>query len=424
MLDIKYILNNKDEAITNLNSRNKDYSDDINSMIDIYQKYLKELQKVEELKKTLNEKSKLIGQYKRENKDATELFANIEEIKQSIKEDKSNELKKQYEDFLYALPNFLQDDTPKGNSDEDNLEVKKVGGKPEFNFEVLDHFELDVDLDFERGAKLSKSRFVVTKGFVARLERAIMNFMLDTHNESGYEEVGVPFITNSDSLWGSGQLPKFADDLFKIDSNYHPEEDEFDNSRDFYLIPTAEVMLANLHRNEILDYAKLTKKYTAYSQCFRKEAGSAGRDTRGLIRMHQFGKVELFKYTTQENSNEELETMVNDAERILQALGLHYRVVRLCSGDMGQTMSKTYDLEVWFPAQKAYREVSSCSNARDYQARRAQIRYKDENGKTQFVHMLNGSGMATGRILAAVLENYQNKDKTVTIPEVLRKYMC
>ncbi len=427
MLDIRQINENKDAFITNLNKRGKDFSNDINEMVDAYNKYLEQLKINEDAQALVNEKSKLIGQYKRDNIDTTDLFAEISKAKDSINTDLVKELKLAYETILYTLPNTISDDTPIGVDEEDNVEMRKVGTVRDFNFDIKPHYEIGEildGLDFEAGAKLSKSRFVVTKGLVARLERAISNFMLDTHTASGYMEFGVPVVVSADTMTKTGQLPKFADDAFKIAKPSKDVEDEFnDVDRDFYLIPTAEVALAGYHAGEMLTVEELPHWYTSYSQCFRKEAGSAGRDTRGLIRMHQFGKVELFKYVHPDTSNKELDQMVSQAEEILKALELPYRVVRLCSGDMGASATTTYDLEVWLPSQDTYRECSSCSNVGDFQARRGQIRFKDVDGKTKYVHMLNGSGMATGRILAAVLENYQNEDGSIEIPTVLKPYM-
>ncbi len=424
MLDIKRLINEKEEMIASLSLRNPEFATEIEEIISTYEEYTAKLSAMETAKSELNKKSKLIGQYKKEGKDTTELFAEIDQLKKATDKAAVDELRESYTSRLMRVPNFLQADTPIGNDDEDNVEVKRWGTKPEFDFEPKQHFEVEPakDLDFDRAAKIAKSRFVITRGFIARLERAITNYMLDTHTERGYEEVGVPFIASQDSLLASGQLPKFENDLFKIAQN-GGDDDEFENERNFYLIPTAEVVLANLHRDEIIDGSQLPLNYTAYSQCFRKEAGSAGRDTRGLIRMHQFGKVELFKYTNPETSNAELDKMVEDAEKILQDFGLHYRIVRLCSGDVGFGASKTFDLEVWFPSQDKFREVSSCSNVWDFQARRGKIRFRDEDGKVTHPHMLNGSGMATGRILAAILENFQNEDGTVDVPAALLPYL-
>ncbi len=424
MLDIKKLINEKDEMIASLNKRGADLTADIEEIISLYNEYTQKLAAQEAAKSELNKQSKLIGQYKKEGKDTTQLFATIDQLKASSDASETNQLREEWTHKLMCLPNFLQADTPIGADDEDNVEVKRWGEQPQFEFEPKQHFEVgnNEELDFERAAKIAKSRFVVTKGFITRLERAITNYMLDTHTMRGYTEVGVPFIVNEDSLYASGQLPKFEMDVFKIAQN-GAEDDEFENERNFYLIPTAEVVLANLHRNEIIEESQLPLNYTAYSQCFRKEAGSAGRDTRGLIRMHQFGKVELFKYTHPSTSNDELDKMVLDAEQILQDMGLHYRVVRLCSGDVGFGASMTYDLEVWFPAQGKFREVSSCSNVWDFQARRGKIRFRDSEGKVAHPHMLNGSGMATGRILAAILENFQNEDGTVNVPAALLPYL-
>ncbi len=424
MLDIKNIINDKSTIIESLNKRGTDFTDEINNIVEIYEQYTQKLTLMETAKSELNKKSKLIGEYKKAGKDTTDLFKEIEELKAKTDKTQTEQLKNDYTLRLQRIPNVLQADTPIGKDDEDNVEIKVWGEKPSFNFEPKQHFEVSegLDLDFERAAKIAKSRFVVTKGSIAKLERAITNYMLDTHSNRGYEEVGIPFIASQDSLLASGQLPKFEGDLFKIAQN-GGHDDEFENERHFYLIPTAEVVLANFHRDEIIEQSNLPLNYTAFSQCFRKEAGSAGRDTRGLIRMHQFGKVELFKYTHPDSSNQELDKMVNDAEKILQDLNLHYRVVRLCSGDVGFGASKTFDLEVWFPSQNKFREVSSCSNVLDFQARRGKIRFKDEDGKINHPHMLNGSGMATGRILAAILENFQNEDGTIEIPNVLQPYL-
>ena len=426
MLDIKRLISDKDNCINQLNKRGNDYTQIINQAIELYNQYLSLKQTNEENKQVVNSNSKLIGEYKREGKDVSELLKTIEDAKANIDENKEKEIFNQYQDLMLQIPNIPAKDTPVGVDDNDNVCVKEWGEKPTFDFEIKPHEEVGENLDgfdFKRATKLSKSRFVITKDTVARLERAITNFMLDSHTKRGYTEFGMPVIVNEDTLYASGQLPKFADDLFKI-SRTNNEEDEFsENKKDFYLIPTAEVCLANLYRNEIINEDDLNLNYCAYTQCFRKEAGSAGRDTRGIIRVHQFGKVELFKYTKEEDSFNELDNMVADAEYILQSLKLPYRVVRLCSGDMGFGAAATYDLEVWFPSQDKYRECSSCSNVCDFQARRAKIRYKDEEGNIHYPHMLNGSGMATGRILAAVLENYQQADGTIKIPEVLVPYM-
>ncbi|KAI0989218.1 hypothetical protein GJ496_009052 [Pomphorhynchus laevis] len=350
----------------------------------------------------------------------------INSIKENTQDTKAKELFNSYTNILMAIPNTPDPSCPVGLDEDDNVEVRKWGEPKNFAFTPRAHYEIGeiIDgLDFDRAAKISKSRFVITKGFIAKLERAISNYMLDTHEKKGYTEFGIPVIANEDTMRGSGQLPKFEDDLFKIARPKTSDDEFMENSRDFYLIPTAEVVLANYYRDEIIDLDNGTLNFMAHSQSFRKEAGSAGKDTRGMIRVHQFGKVELFKYTTEEKGFEELDNMVKDAEAILQGLELPYRVLSLCTGDMGAGSKKTYDLEVWVPAQEKYRECSSCSNVGDFQARRAKIRYKDSEGNIKFPSMLNGSGMATGRILVAVMENYQNEDGTVTIPKVLEKYM-
>lgn len=426
MLDIKRLINDKEECIRLLNLRNKDYSQLVNQAIDLYQQYCQVKQTNEEYKQVVNSNSKLIGQYKREGKDVSELLLTIEKAKEHINDELANNLFEQYQTVMYQIPNIPKSDIPVGKDDSENVVVKEWGTIPTFNFLIKSHDELGEGIDgfdFKRASKISKSRFVITKGLIARLERAITNFMLDSHIARGYTEFGMPVVVNEDTLYASGQLPKFANDLFKI-ARSNNEEDEFsEQSRDFYLIPTAEVCLANLYRNEIINGDDLNLNYCAYTQCFRKEAGSAGRDTKGIIRVHQFGKVELFKYTTPESSWDELDKMVSDAEYILQSLNLPYRIVRLCGGDIGFGAATTYDLEVWLPSQDKYRECSSCSNVCDFQARRGKIRYKDSEGNINYPHMLNGSGMATGRILAAVMENYQNEDGTITIPDALIKYM-
>jgi seryl-tRNA synthetase len=320
------------------------------------------------------------------------------------------------ESLVMTIPNLHHDSVPLGTSETDNLEIKQWGDKPSFSFTPKPHWELGEALgilDFERAAKLSGARFSLLKGLASKLERALINFMLDLHTERhGYTEVLPPFMVNTPSMTATGQLPKFADDLFKIEG------------WDLYLIPTAEVPVTNIHRDETLAEAELPVKYTAYTPCFRSEAGSHGRDTRGLIRQHQFDKVELVKFVTPETSDQELESLLLDAETVLQLLGLHYRVVALCTGDIGFSSAKTYDIEVWLPAQNAYREISSCSNFLDFQARRGGIRYRPEGQKkSRLVHTLNGSGLAVGRTLVAIMENYQRQDGSIEIPGVLQPYM-
>lgn len=427
MIDIKIIETDKEYVKANLRLRFKNYDQEIDEISKLYAKYKENLLEVEALRAKLNEKSKLIGEYKREGKDVASLLAEIEAIKKGLENDQAKDLKLSYEKILMGIPNLIQDDTPIGEDEESNVEIRKFMEPKVFNFPVKAHYELELAdgrFDFEKGAQITKSRFVVTTGLITKMERALMNMMLDTHSKHKYLEVAVPFVVSDETLLGSSNLPKFEEDLFKIAQSNDADDSAFADlgSRELYLNPTAEVALCSFHRNEILDAAMLPINYCAFAQSFRKEAGGAGRDTRGYIRMHQFGKVEMFKFTDAETSNVELEKMVEDAERVLQLLKLPYRVIRLCSGDMGFSSSKTYDLEVWFPSQAKYRECSSCSNVRDFQARRVMTRTKID-GETRFVHTLNGSGLATGRILAAILENYQNEDGTITVPEALREYL-
>ena len=340
-----------------------------------------------------------------------EVSAKIKELDQKV-----NEIDEKQLYFAQTIPNKLHETTPIGKDEDDNVEVRKWGEPRKFDFEIKSHDELGVELgilDFERGTKLGGSRFTVSKKGAAKLERALISFMLDTHTEEhGYEEILTPQLVRKEMMLGTGQLPKFADDAYKIDGE------------EMYLIPTAEVTLTNLHNGEILAEEELPKYYCGFTACFRKEAGSGGKDLKGLIRQHQFNKVEMVKIAHPSNSYEELEKMVNNAERILQKLELPYRVLALCSGDIGFSAAKTYDLEVWVPSQNKYREISSCSNTEDFQARRAMIKYRDkETGKSHFVHTLNGSGLAVGRTLLAIMENYQQEDGTIKVPEVLVPYM-
>ena len=346
----------------------------------------------------------------------SELFKEMKALSDEIKEldVKVKDLDEEIRKELLSIPNTPNKDIPIGKSDEDNVEIRKFLEPKKFDFEVKAHWDLGVDLDildFERAVKISGSRFSVFKGLGAKLERALINFMLDLHSGQGYEEVGVPVLINRNSMYGTGQLPKFEDDMFYVPS------------KDLFLAPTAEVPVTNLLANEILEFEKLPTYYTAFTYCFRQEAGSAGRDTRGLIRNHQFDKVEMVKFVNPENSYDELEKLTNDAEEILKLLEIPYRVVCLCTGDIGFSSAKTYDIEVWMPSYGRYVEISSCSNFEDFQARRANIRYRDTDGKVKFVHTLNGSGLAVGRTFAAVLENYQREDGSIEIPYVLRKYM-
>ena len=372
---------------------------------------------VEELKAERNTVSAEIAQAKRNKENADDKIAAMQKLSADVKNLDAEllEIDEKLNAILAVLPNTPHDSVPVGVDEEENVEVRRWGTPREFTFEPKAHWDLGEDLDildWERGAKVTGARFLFYKNLGARLERALYNFMLDEHITEGYQEIITPYMVNRDSMYGTGQYPKFKEDTFELtDTNY-------------VLIPTAEVPLTNYYRNEILEEKDLPIYFTAMSPSFRSEAGSAGRDTRGLIRLHQFHKVEMVKFATPEQSYDELEKMTANAENILQKLGLPYRVLALCTGDMGFSAAKTYDLEVWIPAQNAYREISSCSNTEDFQARRAQIRYRDAaEGKVKLLHTLNGSGLAVGRTVAAILENYQNEDGSVTIPEVLRPYM-
>jgi seryl-tRNA synthetase len=376
------------------------------------------LQALEGLRAERNRASERVVLLKREGKDPREQIARMREVSERIKEleEEEAEVQKKLEEILLRIPNLPHASVPPGRGSEDNQEIRRWGSPPSFSFQPLPHWEigdrLDI-IDLGRAAKIAGTRFPLLKGHGALLERALINFMLDLHTrEHGYTEVFPPLLVNRDCMTGTGQLPKFEDDLF------HTEE------VDLFLIPTAEVPVTNIHREEILDERELPLKYAAYTPCFRREAGTYGKDTRGLIRQHQFNKVELVKFTTAEESYQELESLVNDAEEVLRRLGIHYRVVSLCIGDLGFAAAKTYDIEVWLPSQGTFREISSCSNFEDFQARRAGIRYRpDGKGKVEYVHTLNGSGLAVGRTLVALLENYQQEDGSVVIPEVLRPYM-
>lgn len=415
MLDIKMIRQNVAMVKEKLATRNVDEAK-INEFVALDEKRRTELVKVEELKKLRNDVSGEIAQLKRNKENADDKIAQMKKVGEEIKalDEQIAKIDEELTAIATTLPNLPHESTPIGKDEDDNVEVRRHGTVREFDFEAKPHWEIAENLgilDFERGAKVSGSRFVFYKGLGARLERAIYNFMLDEHGKEGYTEVIPPYIVNSHSMFGTGQFPKFKEDVFQLANT------------DLTLIPTAEVPLTNYYNGEILEEADLPVYFTALSPSFRSEAGSAGRDTRGLIRLHQFNKVEMVKLTKPEESYNELEKMTQNAENILQKLNLPYRVVALSTGDMGFSAAKTYDLEVWIPAQDTYREISSCSNCEDFQARRAMIRYRDENGKVQYVHTLNGSGLAVGRTVAAILENYQNEDGSVTIPEVLVPYM-
>ena len=375
------------------------------------------LKEADELKNKRNLVSEEVGRFKRQEKDASELINEMKVVSEKIREfdEEIKVLDENINELLLTIPNIPDETVSKGKDETKNIEIKRWGEPKHFDFEPLNHWDIGEMLeiiDFERAAKIAGARFSLTKGFGAKLERSLMNFMLDLNTSKGYKEVFPPIIVNKESMTGTGQLPKFASELFRISD---PE---------FYLIPTAEVPVTNIHRDEILSEKDLPIYYTAYTPCFRREAGSYGKDVRGLIRQHQFNKVELVKFVKPEDSYNELESLTKDAEDILQKLELPYRVVALCTGDLGFAAAKTYDLEVWLPAQQKYREISSCSNFTDFQARRANIRFKREGKKgTEFVHTLNGSCLAIGRTLVAVLENYQQKDGSVVVPEVLWPYM-
>lgn len=415
MLDIKQIRNQFDEVEAKLKIRGV-ASEKLYELRDFDAKRRELIIETEQLKKQRNEASEAIGLAKRNKEDASAAIAQMQEVSSHIKalDSELAFFDEKVTGILETLPNIPADDVPVGADEDDNVEVKRVGEVPSFDFEPQAHWDLGEKLgilDWERGAKVTGSRFLFYKGLGARLERALYNFMLDEHAKEGYTEMITPYMVNHDSMYGTGQYPKFKEDTFELADS------------DFVLIPTAEVPLTNYYRNEIIDGSELPIYFTAMSPSFRSEAGSAGRDTRGLIRLHQFHKVEMVKFSKPETSYQELDKMVANAGNILEKLGLAYRIVALSTGDMGFSAAKTYDLEVWIPSQHTYREISSCSNTEDFQARRAQIRYRDEEGKTQLLHTLNGSGLAVGRTVAALLENYQNADGSIRIPEVLRPYL-
>lgn len=416
MLDIKILRSEPDKIRDALKKRNNDL--DIAPAIELDAKRRELLVDVEQKKANQNEISKKVPAMKKAGEDTTQLFEDMRKLSNEISEldAKVSEVDKQLHDYMLRIPNIPNSEIPVGSDDSDNVEVRRYAEPPKFDFEPKPHWDIGTDLDifdFDRGAKIAGSRFTVYKGLGARLERAVIQFFLNTHTIEGeYREIMPPFMVNRESMTGTGQLPKFEEDAFKVQNN------------GFFMIPTAEVPVTNLHRDEILSGDDLPIKYAAYSACFRAEVGSAGRDTRGIIRQYQFNKVELVKFTKPENSYEELEKLTNDAERLLQKLGLAYRVVCLCTGDLGFSSAKTYDIEVWMPSYGRYVEISSCSNFEDYQARRANIKYKETpKDKAQYVHTLNGSGLAVGRTVAAILENYQNADGSVTVPEALIPYM-
>lgn len=412
MIDIKLLQKDFDYVVKALQKKGVD-NELLNNLKELALNTKQKRQKMEDATAEQNLLSKEFGRYKKENLDVSALQDKINNLKNEKQEleDEVRVLEDKLSSIVLGLPNMPDDSVPFGIDENENIILEVVGTKPTFNFEPKEHWDLECGwLDFERGVKLAKSRFTAIKGDGARLERALINYMLDFNRERGFNEWYVPFMANSNTLLGTGQLPKFADDLFKIEGE------------DLYLIPTAEVSLTNLYNDEILDKSELPLMLTSYTPCFRKEAGSAGRDTRGLIRQHQFDKVEMVAITSQEDSDLVFEKMVQCASDLLSSLGLSHQKVQLCTGDLGFSAAVTIDLEVWLPGQNKFREISSISNTRDFQARRAKIRYKEDK-KNIFAHTLNGSSLAVGRTLLAIMENYQNEDGSVTIPEVLKPYL-
>lgn len=418
MLDIKILRNEFDKVKKALEYRKENFNLDEFKELDEKRRSL--LTEVEVLKNKQNVVSKQIPTLKKEGKDVTPIFEEMRELSSEIKnlDEKVSEVDEKLKELMLTIPNIPNDTVPAGDTDEDNVEIDKFLNPTRFDFEPKPHWELGKSLDIispEIAGKTTGSRFTFYKNAGARLERAIINFFLDTHtSKHGYSEIFPPFMVSRDSMIGTGQLPKFEEDAYKV----------YGDGKEYFLIPTAEVPVTNMHREEILDGTKLPLKYVAYTACFRAEAGSAGRDTRGLIRQHQFNKVELVKFTKPEQSYEELEKLTKDARKVLEILGLPYRVVKICVGDLGFTAAMKYDLEVWMPSYDRYVEISSCSNFEDFQARRANIKYKDNiKDKAKFVHTINGSGVAVGRTVAAIIENYQQKDGSIKIPEALIPYM-
>ncbi len=417
MLDIKRVRNEFDEVKRRIELRGKgDFG--LSKVTELDKERREILQEVETMKNQQKTVSKQIPQFKKEGKDTTEIMTEMKTLSNDIKtlDEKVKVIDEALKDTLLNIPNTPHETTPVGNSDEDNIEVRTWGEPTAFSYEPKAHWDLGIDLDifdFERATKIAGTRFTVLKRQGARLERALINFMLDLHtDEHGFDEMWTPFMVNRTAMTGTGQLPKFEDDMFHIPS------------KDFFLVPTAEVPLTNLYSDEIIEEVVLPIYHTAFTPCFRKEAGSAGRDTRGLIRQHQFNKVELVKFVKAETSSNELETLLAASEEVLKRLELPYKVVQLCGGDLGFSATKTYDIEVWMPSYDRFLEISSCSNFGDYQARRAGIRFRDqETKKVQFLHTLNGSGLAVGRTVAAIVENYQQEDGSIKIPEVLKPYL-
>lgn len=417
MLDMKYLRQNFEEVQRRLQHRGEDLAD-LDKFGELDTKRRQLIAETEKLKAQRNEATKKISELKREKKDAETAIKEMREVGQEIAalDKQLKDIEEKLEQIMLSIPNLPHESVPVGEDEEDNIEARKWGDLPNFAFEAQPHWDVATNLDildFERAGKVTGSRFVFYKGLGARLERALWNFMMDLHaDEHGYQEMLPPYIVNRTSMTGTGQLPKFEEDAFKLEE------------WDYFMVPTAEVPVTNYHREEILGIDDLPKKYVAFSASFRSEAGSAGRDTRGLIRQHQFNKVELVNFVKPEDSYDVLERLTGEAEKVLQLLKLPYRVMSMCTGDLGFTAAKKYDIEVWIPSQETYREISSCSNFEDFQARRAGIRFRREvNGKPEFVHTLNGSGLAIGRTVAAILENYQQEDGTVIVPEVLRPYM-
>jgi len=415
MLDLKYVRENIDTVQENLNRRHT--TGDLDSFVKFYDERREVIQQVEQLKAVRNTVTAEISQLKRNKENADEKIAEMQRVGDEIGalDNKLREVEAQLSEVALMLPNMCDASVPVGADENDNIEQRRWGTPRSFDFEVKAHWDLGESLgilDFERAAKESGARFTIYKGIGARLERALINFMLDMHGSAGYTEMMTPYIVTRETLTNTGQLPKFAEDMYKVEGE------------NYFLIPTAEVTLTNYHANEILTAEELPKYYTAFTACFRAEAGSAGRDTRGLIRQHQFNKVELVKFAKPEESFAELESLTTQAESILQALELPHRVITLCTGDMGFGSAKTYDIEVWMPSQGVYREISSCSNMTDFQARRGNIKFRrEQKGKPEFVHTLNGSGLAVGRTVAAILENNQEADGSVRIPTALQPYM-
>ena len=416
MLDIKRIRQNP-EALTEAMRKRRGKGADVSGLIELDAKRRELMQEAEQLKARRNEESAKVPAMKKAGQDTTELMAEMKKVGAQIKEldEKIAAMDEEMNSMLLSIPNIPHESVPEGADDQDNVEMRRWGEVPAFDYEPKAHWDIGEGLnilDFATAGKITGARFTVYRGLGARLERAIISYFLDTHTENGYTEILPPYMVNRASMTGTGQLPKFEEDAFKV------------TNTDYFLIPTAEVPVTNMLRGDIVDGDMLPIKYCAYSACFRSEAGSAGRDTRGLIRQHQFNKVELVKFAKPEDSYAELESLTADAERVLQGLGLPYRVVTLSTGDLGFSSAKTYDIEVWMPSYNRYVEISSCSNFEDFQARRAQIRFRREKGaKPELVHTLNGSGVAVGRTVAAILENYQQPDGSVKVPDALVKYM-